>query len=210
MHRITVISAGPGGKGYITLLAREKVKECDVIIGTGTQLDSMELLPVHTLFEESSIERILELIAEHEGKRVGVLVTGDAGIYSLSSKIIDRFGEDAVDEVIPGVSSIQVAFARIKEPWLNVKVFSYHGRPMEGLDEVLRHQRVAILCDREHSSKVVLSALVKFGLFEISRKIAVCQDLTMENERVVDIRNDLDIADLIPGRREITLVITNP
>jgi len=209
MHKISVISAGPGGKGYITLNAREKVKSCDVVIGTGIQLASVETVSSQIVYEESSIDKILDLIAEHEGSRIGVLVTGDAGVYSLAQKIIQRFGKDAVEEIVPGVSSIQLAFARIKEPWLNVQVFSYHGRPLERLEDILTHERVAVLCDREHNSRVILSGLERIGLFEREREIYICQDLSMESERVVEIRSPEDIEGIEPARREIILILVS-
>ncbi len=207
MHRITVISAGPGGRGYITAIALQKAGKCDVIIGTGQQLDTAGHAPGQTVYRESSIEGIMRLIERHQGERVGVLVTGDAGIYSLAQKIIGRFGKEAIEEIIPGVSSIQVAFARVKEPWLNVRVFSFHGRPLEGLEDILGFDRVAVLCDRENNAKAVLSALTGLGLFDKARSVYVCRDLTMEDERVLEVRGPEDIEGIETGRREIVLLI---
>ncbi|NOY63858.1 MAG: precorrin-6y C5,15-methyltransferase (decarboxylating) subunit CbiE, partial [Nitrospirae bacterium] len=174
MEWIVIISGGPGGSEYITTSARNRARRCEVLVGSRNQLTAIEPLSGQKVYEETDVERIMEIIEKHKGREVGVVVTGDAGIYSLAQRIIDRFGKESVKEIIPGVSSIQVAFARIKEPWVNVRVFSYHGRPLEGLDEILTHERVAILCDREHNSKVILRELTKHGLFEKRRDIHVC------------------------------------
>ncbi len=208
MGWIVVISGGPGGPQYITEIARKKAQEAEVLIGSKLQLQSVMPKKDQTVYEETSIERIMELIDEHRAKKTAVMVTGDAGIYSLSQKIIDRFGKDAVKEVVPGVSSIQVAFARIKEPWLNVRVFSFHGRPLEGLEKVLEHERVAILCDREHNSKVILRKLMDYGLLKGKREIYVCQELTLPEERVIKIGSPEDVKMIEVKGREIVVILS--
>ncbi len=207
MGNILVISTGPGSERHITPLAQIKAGECDVIIGNSDQLAALKTTPEQKVYEESSIEEILNLIERYKDDKVGVLIIGDAGIYSLSQKIIQRFGKDAVQEIVPGVSSIQVAFARIKEPWLDMSVFSYHGKSLDGVENILKNEKVAILCDKENTSKVILTALEKYGLFDKDRKTYVCQDLTFKNERIIEINNPVDIKNLTPKRREIILMI---
>ncbi len=207
MRKIRIISAGPGGRGYVTAVAREKARECDVLIGTEDQIAAVGTAPGQDVYRESSIEAIMGLLEEERGRLAGVLVTGDAGIFSLAQKIIERFGKEAVEEIIPGVSSLQVAFARVKEPWLNVRVFSFHGRPLEGLEDILRHDRAAVLCDREHNAKAVLSALCRCGLFDAGRDVYVCRDLTTDDEEVSEVRGPGDIGKLKAGRREIVLLL---
>ena len=206
-HRIVVISAGPGGKEYITDIARKKSKDCEVIIGSAEQLAAAGVSRMQTVYEEWGIENIVKLLERHKGRLVGILVTGDAGIYSLAQRFAERFGEESIEEIVPGVSSIQVAFARIKEPWLNLRVFSYREGPFEGFEEVLRHERSAILCDKEHDSKKILTALEGSGLFERERKIFVCQELTLEDETVMKIHSGDDIEKIEVKRREIVVII---
>ena len=208
MGWIVVISAGPGGRDYITEIARRKAQSCKVLIGSKNQIASVNPGPEQRVYQESSIEKIMELLNEHRGDETAVMVTGDAGIYSLSQKIMDRFGKDAVKEIVPGVSSIQVAFARIKEPWLNVRVFSFHGRPLEGLEEILKHERVAILCDREHNSKVILIQLSKHGLFDGEKDIYICQELTLPEERVIKIDSKEDLERIEVKGKEIVVILS--
>lgn len=207
MHKILVISAGPGGKEYMTDLARTKVKECEVIIGSAEQLEAVEVLDDQIVHEEWGVENIMNIVQKHEGKKVGVLVVGDAGVYSLAQRFAERFGRDAIEEVIPGVSSIQVAFARIKEPWLNMQVFSYRKKTTDDIDEVLAYERSVILCDREHNSKMILSALRDAGLFKQKRRVYVFQDLTFDTESVIKIEKPADIEGIDVKRREIVLTI---
>jgi precorrin-6y C5,15-methyltransferase (decarboxylating) CbiE subunit len=208
MGWIVVIGSGPGGAEYITEAARKRARTCEVLIGSSNQIHAVKPLQEQTVYEETGIERILELLERNRGRETGVMVSGDAGIYSLAQKIIDRFGKDSVIEVVPGISSLQVAFARIKESWMNVRVFSYHGRALEGLEDILRHDRVAILCDHQHNSKVILGKLMDYGLFDGSREIYVCQELTLPEERVIRIGSPEDVAKIEVNGKEIVVILS--
>ncbi len=208
MGWIVVVSGGPGGPEYITEIARKKAQQAEVVIGSKAQIEAVKPEPKQKVYIETGIDGIMELINQHRNKDTAVIVTGDAGIYSLCQRIIDRFGKEAVKEVIPGISSLQVAFARIKEPWLNVRVFSFHGRPLEGLEDVLKHERVAILCDREHNSKVILRKLMDYGLFDGKREIYVCQELTLPEERIIKIGSIEDVELIEVKGREIVVILS--
>ncbi|NOX21180.1 MAG: precorrin-6y C5,15-methyltransferase (decarboxylating) subunit CbiE [Nitrospirae bacterium] len=208
MGWIVVVSGGPGGPEYITEIARKKAQQAEVVIGSKAQIEAVKPEPKQKVYIETGIDGIMELINQHRNKDTAVIVTGDAGIYSLCQRIIDRFGKVAVKEVVPGISSLQVAFARIKEPWLNVRVFSFHGRPLEGLEDVLKHERVAILCDREHNSKVILRKLMDYGLFDGKREIYVCQELTLPEERIIKIGSIEDVELIEVKGREIVVILS--
>jgi cobalt-precorrin-7 (C5)-methyltransferase len=206
MHKITVISAGPGGVEHMTYAAVKRARACDVLIGTRGQLAALDIAPSERAVEENRIEEILDLIERYEGRDVGVLVTGDAGIFSLSQKICDRFGKASVLEVIPGVSSVQAAFAKIKESWLDVRVFSFHGRRIEGAEEVLQCPRAVVLCDKQNTSRVILEALVPLGLFNLKRDVYVCQNLARDGEKIIEIRNPEAIGTIMPAGKELIIV----
>ena len=61
------------------------------------------------------------------GRRVAVLVSGDPGLYSLAQNVVRRFGREHC-EVVPAVSSVQVAFARLGLDWADARILSAHGR----------------------------------------------------------------------------------
>ncbi|MBF0564878.1 MAG: precorrin-6y C5,15-methyltransferase (decarboxylating) subunit CbiE [Nitrospirae bacterium] len=229
MHRIKIISAGPGGRDYLTFAALRAIEDCEVVIGTRGQLDSAGLSGTGSIkaVEENRVEEIMKKIEKYEGSRLGVLVTGDAGIYSLCQKVSERYGRDALESVIPGVSSLQVAFARVKEPWVNVRVFSFHGRPVTGIDDIIAAKRAAIMCDRENGSRAILTILAARSLFDnpgkasmnapmdaptdvpidVPLKVYVCQDLTMPEEKVIEIKTAGDIENIGACKREIILIL---
>ena len=67
---------------------------------------------------------------ERRGRqRCVVLASGDPLFYGVARYLCDRLGKDRF-EVLPHVSSMQLAFARVKESWEDAYLTSLAGRPM--------------------------------------------------------------------------------
>jgi cobalt-precorrin-7 (C5)-methyltransferase len=106
-----------------------------------------------------------------------LLSTGDPMLAGLG----DKGGE-----VIPGISSLQLAFARLRLPLVKVAVVDGHSRDPgqaieETAEEVVRGKIVFILPDPSFPMKDLSSALKKAG---ISCTIALCEDLGYPAERI--------------------------
>lgn len=70
---------------------------------------------------------------------------GDPGLASLAKLVLRRFGLHAC-EVLPGISSVQVAFARLGLDWLDARILSAHARlPLAVLGELSDYAKLAIL-----------------------------------------------------------------
>jgi cobalt-precorrin-7 (C5)-methyltransferase len=106
-----------------------------------------------------------------------LLSTGDPMLAGLG----DRSGE-----VIPGISSLQLAFARLRLPLVKVAVVDGHNRdPREAIsetvEEVRRGKIVFLLPDPAFPLGDLAAALRKEG---ISCSIALCEDLGYPAERL--------------------------
>ncbi|QWR76436.1 precorrin-6y C5,15-methyltransferase (decarboxylating) subunit CbiE [Candidatus Magnetomonas plexicatena] len=206
MHRITLIGVGPGGSDYVTYKAVKSAQSCEVIIGMKHQIAAIGEITGKTIYEQSGIEEILNIVGKNEGKAVGVLITGDAGIYSLAEKIMERFGRDSVKEIVPGISSVMASFAKVKEQWLNVKIISVHGRPIERLNDASHHERVAILCDKKNNSMRVLEALSQMGVLNNS-SIYICRNITCDNEKIIEVSTLADLTTPEESDKEVVLIV---
>jgi len=115
---------------------------------------------------------------------VTVLATGDPLLYGIADFIIKRFGKRGV-EIIPNVSVVQAAFARIKESARGLKVLSVHGnRSIDDISEEISDQRrVALFTDSVNNPAAVARALLQRG--EEGWKVYVCEDLGSPAERVI-------------------------
>ena len=63
-----------------------------------------------------NLDATVAQIAAAAGQRVVVLASGDPLFYGVARYLCDKLGKDRF-EVVPHVSSMQLAFARVKESW---------------------------------------------------------------------------------------------
>ncbi len=181
--RVTVAGAGPGGEGYILPAVSDAVAAADVLVGGQRALSPFsalgkEVLPVTA--DLAGLAEQLKVLARE--KKVVVLVSGDPGFYSLLTYLRRHFSAEEL-EVIPGVSSVQVAFARLAEPWQDAAFFSTHGR--EGADilnDLLSPGKKAVLTDKVWTPGRIAKAMLDCGARD--SLVALCYSLTTVDEKI--------------------------
>jgi cobalt-precorrin-7 (C5)-methyltransferase len=180
---ITIVGCGPGSPDYVTPAARAAVERAEALVGAKRLLD---LFPSHRgkrVEVTTDIDKILASIGDLvEAGSVAVLVSGDPGLFSLCRLVIERFGTGAC-RVIAGVSSVQAAFAKIGLDWSDAHIISAHKRDPD-LDPrtLLEADKIAILGGRQGAADWIAD-LLKLD-YAKDRKVFVCEDLTLESERV--------------------------
>ena len=129
MGKVYAIGVGPGSPKYVTEIVKEIIQNCDIVIGYKYTLKTIEnLIEGKEIYEitmkdqEESYQKILPKL----GNRILVIpFTGDVNFSE--SEVVDRlieiFGKV---EIIPGISSIQVAASRAQVPLDKSKVITMH------------------------------------------------------------------------------------
>jgi len=179
---LSIIGCGPGSAGYVTKAARLAVARANVLVG-GKRL--MELFPdcsAERMIIESDLAALLQRIAARRtaGQNIAVLVSGDPGLHSLARNVIQYFGREQC-EIVPAVSSVQVAFARLGLDWADARILSAHGRiPNVAADDLARTDRIAILAGTTEAIR--WSAGMATAL-EASHVAFLAENLTLEGER---------------------------
>ena len=129
MGKVFVVGVGPGSQDYITEIVRKIIVGADVVVGHKYTLDIISNLiqdkKVHIITMEDQ-EKTYQQIKKELGD--GVLVVPFTGDVNFSeSEVVDRlieiFGEV---EIIPGISSIQVAASKAKIPLDKSRVITMH------------------------------------------------------------------------------------
>ena len=146
MGKVFAVGVGPGSPKYVTEIVKEIVQNCDIVIGYKYTLKTIEkfmegkeIYEITMNDQEKSYQKILPEL----GNRTLVIpFTGDVNFSE--SEVVDRlieiFGEV---EIIPGISSIQVAASRAKVPLDKSKVITMHvTTPIE--DKKLELQKALI------------------------------------------------------------------
>ncbi|EEG78266.1 precorrin-6y C5,15-methyltransferase (decarboxylating) subunit CbiE [Dethiobacter alkaliphilus] len=184
MNRIMVLGIGPGGEDYILPVIRKKAAEADVLVGGRRAVDPFahlgkELIPVTADLQGLAL-KLGELA---KTKKVAVLVSGDPGFHSLLAYLRRHFSATEL-EVLPGVSSVQVAFARLGVPWQGAMLLSAHGR--EGNDllpSLMVAGKKAILTDGKWTPGRLAKLVLENGGEDAP--VALCRRLTTPAEEVV-------------------------
>lgn len=160
-------------------------------------------------------DRIISLKDIHETKQyirdnyrdkaIALLAVGDPMFFGIGRVIRDEIGKEAM-EVYPDLSSVQVAFSRIKETSSNAFFMSLHGGPdpdkrrkleyeiTELPDLLKQHKKIAILTDRVNSpteiAKIIGSSPVTrylpAGRHGLLLRIFVCEKLGYDDERIIE------------------------
>ena len=183
---------GVGASGIDTLTARplDIISRAGLLVGGARHLKGFTASPAELLPIKGGLDKVARSMERHIkrrrslGKRalVVVLATGDPSLFGIADFMLSRFSKRSV-EIIPNVSIVQEAFARIKENWGGLKILSAHGRGTEGLfAEIIAGDKVAVYTDPANTPAVIASGLLKAGASGYT--VYVLESIGMKNERV--------------------------
>jgi cobalt-precorrin-7 (C5)-methyltransferase len=201
---ILIVGCGPGAPDFLTPAARKAIAGAEVLVGASHLLDLFPKHPAERIRVQADIPKILEEIAGRLHRlKIAVLVTGDPGLYSLAQPVLKRFGRESC-EVIPGISSLQVAFARLGLDWVNARIIDAHGENPE-IDSAFLAQaeKIAIFAGRAEAIKWVAHLVRAIGE---GYTIYVCENLTLEGEKIRQVKAE-DLKNLAVSPRTIVLLV---
>ena len=129
MGKVFAVGVGPGSQNYITEIVRKIIVGADVIVGYQYTLNIIADLihgkKVHVITMMDQ-EKTYQQIKKELGSEILVIpFTGDVNFSE--SEVVDRLVEIFGDvEIIPGISSMQVAASKAKIPLDKSKVITMH------------------------------------------------------------------------------------
>ena len=129
MGKVFAVGVGPGSQNYITEIVRKIIVGADVIVGYQYTLNIIADLihgkKVHVITMMDQ-EKTYQQIKKGLGSEILVVpFTGDVNFSE--SEVVDRLVEIFGDvEIIPGISSMQVAASKAKIPLDKSKVITMH------------------------------------------------------------------------------------
>ncbi|MBA7474540.1 hypothetical protein ES707_09894 [subsurface metagenome] len=159
------------GPGMLTAEAVAVLAGASLVYGSARAIAlARAVIPAACEVHEIADYRSLRSLPSH----AVVLSTGDPMLAGLGY---------LPGEVVPGISSLQVAFARLKVPLTKAAVVSAHGKDharavAEAREEVLRGRVVFLIADPAFSVGALAAALPP------ETRLAVCEDLGYPEERL--------------------------
>lgn len=128
-YTISVLGVGPGSSDYLTTIAAKKLSEAEVVVASRRLLNEFTHPGQQTYPITGDLQQAVTYIQEQsKNHRLVVLVSGDSGLYSFTNYLTTHIAEPAQLDIVPGISPVQLLFARIKKPWDGVTIISAHGR----------------------------------------------------------------------------------
>jgi precorrin-6y C5,15-methyltransferase (decarboxylating) CbiE subunit len=159
--RLFVVGVGPGSPKYLTDIAKEAIRKCQYVIGYKYTLRTIETIvdrSKQNVFEVTlwNQEAIYQDVFKKMKNNEDCIVPFTGDVSFSESEVVDRlleiFGDDNV-EIIPGISSIQVAAAKSKVPLDKAYIATFHvtgdiEKKKKELVEAISEGKSAILLPR--------------------------------------------------------------
>ena len=202
MGTVYAVGVGPGSPNYVTEIVKKIILDSDFVVGYKYTLNIIsDLIQNKEVYEITmdSQEKIYQKINHELGDRVLVVpFTGDVNFSE--SEVVDRLIEIFGDvEIIPGISSIQVAASKAKTPLDKSKTITMHittsieDKKIEVQKALIDGYNV-ILVPRpwpkdpeKHFMPSEIAKYLKRNGFDTSKmKVQVFEALTTENEICFD------------------------
>lgn len=180
--KIHILGVGNDGAAGLTQRSRTLLNEAEVVLGSDSVLRLLPELTAERFRIGSDLHEAVEFLRANLGRRLVVIVSGDPLFYGIARYLCDRLGEDRF-EVVPHVSTMQLAFARIKETWEEAYLTDLSARPLESaLDQIRIAQTVGLFTNDEYTPPRVARELLARGIDYF--KVFVCENLGAPDERI--------------------------
>jgi cobalt-precorrin-7 (C5)-methyltransferase len=180
-ERIVIVGCGPGHPDYLCPIAKDAIDTADVLVGAAHLLELFPDVGQNRIVVKGAMAAIVEQLADFSESQVAVLVSGDSGFFSLSRLVIARFGRNNC-RVIPGISSLQLAFSRLALDWSDALCLSAHGRVPDVAEELLAHyDKIALLAGTNEAISWMADILRQRGL---RYWVVACENLSLSDEQI--------------------------
>lgn len=189
MNKMNIVGIGPGDKEYLTLGAIETIESSDVLVGSQRSLDLFDYVDAKlVLLEPRDIPKTVKMAVSYldDGFKVSVLSTGDPG-FSGMLKTVQKLSPKTKVNVIPGISSVQLAAAKVQIPWDTANLITIHGgkEPTDDLLEKLDDTKPNIVLPNRHISELA-EYLIDHG-YSPEHDITICEKLSYPDEQIVQV-----------------------
>jgi precorrin-6Y C5,15-methyltransferase (decarboxylating) len=185
LKQVQVIGLGLGTQDVTPRMA-EAIQKAEVLAG-GKRL--LNWLPKHTgvrLELSGAFNAWLDEVADlARDKKVAVLASGDPGFFGVAKAVVERLGSDNVS-VLPNVSAMQAACAKLNLPWGNAGHVSLHaedGRAWQKLWQAMAQSDLVSVYTRPGCGPAEIAAMLKQRGLNTWR-MHVLENLGADNEQV--------------------------
>jgi len=181
-EKIHIIGIGEEGLDGLTSAARESILKADLLVGDEATLARVPESTAERLVVGESFDAAVKRMESAGGERIVVLAEGDPLFYGVARYLCDKLGKERFD-VLPHVSSMQLAFARVMESWEEAFLtnLSTHGLHSV-LEQIRTAEKVGLFTSETTPPSAVAKALLELQIDYFTAY--VCENLNSPDERV--------------------------
>ena len=183
-YKLIIVGIGPGSKDYILPEAIKAIECAKVLAGGKRALAEFACENQQCIFIDANLSAVIEQIREKIlNSDVVVMVSGDPGFHSMLVRLKQDFSNEQII-IIPGISSLQIAFARLNLAWQDANFLSMHGK--EHSEDTLHYfegKKLGLLTDGNNTPAVIAQKLLVAG-WPKSANCYVCSNLSYDDEKI--------------------------
>jgi precorrin-6Y C5,15-methyltransferase (decarboxylating) len=179
---VRILGIGDDGFEGLTSTARACLDQADLIVATDDSLIEAMKGRCEQLVAIDDPEELAACVAGSSAENIVILTSGDPLFYGTARYLCDRLGKERF-EVIPHVSSMQLAFARVKESWDDAYLTNLANQSLPRVIERIRTaEKVGLFTTDSAPPATVAQMLLDRGIEYFSAY--VCENLGAPDECV--------------------------
>ena len=183
LSSISVVGVGLEGKAGLTAKVREIVEQATVLVGGERQLSyfpdtNAKLITLGNL--QGAIGQLKKDFMATDA--IVILTSGDPLFFGLGRLLLEHFSPEKL-VFYPHLSSLQIAFNRLKIPWQDATIISTHGRNTEALVRAIQRgdEKIGLLTDSQNNPGAIAQLITGLDL-PFSYQFWVCENLEGDTE----------------------------
>ena len=187
MTPIHVVGIGLDGAAGLTPAIQKIIAAATLLVGSDRHLSYFPEHPAQRL-KLGDFSQAIAILRQHlaaaPSSQIVVLTSGDPLFFGLGRLLL---AELPVEQLTfhPHLSSVQLAFNRVKVPWQDARIISAHGRSLDELTSAIQQgaAKIAVLTDPIHSPAAIAQLLQNLDLPQ-RYQVWVCENLGGTEDRV--------------------------
>jgi len=179
---IAILGIGDDGLAAVPESARKLILSADILAGSERTLALVPEATGKHLPIGGDLDEVVEKINAAGNAQIAVLVTGDPLFYGLARFLCEQLGHDRC-VIVPHVSSMQLAFARVKESWDEAYLTNLANHSLDKvIDRIRTAEKVGLFTTEKQGPAAVSKALLDHRIDYFT--VYVCENLGARDERV--------------------------
>jgi len=190
---IDVIGIGLEGKSGLTEQVLKIIDRATILSGGKRHLSYFAehpglKIPLTNL--QQDLDLVIAKANEDNSARVVIFATGDPLFFGLGRLLLLKVPHQELN-FYPHLSSVQLAFSKLKLPWQDADLLSLHGRDSQPLIKSLKQgqSKIAILTDRDNNPQAIASLYLDLKL-PLVYSFHLCENLSLEEATITSFTAD--------------------